>query len=234
MAKSNVTCPNCRARYSVDDSSLGKRSKCAKCGTAFVLAREASGTASPVRSADPATPSPHVRGPAAGEPAVAGSNKAAQSVCPAASQQQNGMEKHDAEPSINRPPLPILCSNCRSRHMVASGQLGHTMTCDKCNAAFVVADLDISTLPSTFLGNPTHYREVFKTAALASAYRNKVMEAAGGKITLINLAMTFKDHAETSSRGYWQAGVGAQVARDLCRGRNESAVSWRAPATCRR
>jgi predicted Zn finger-like uncharacterized protein len=37
MAKTQVTCPGCQKNYQVDDSLLGKRARCARCKTSFVL-----------------------------------------------------------------------------------------------------------------------------------------------------------------------------------------------------
>ena len=37
MAKISVTCPQCRAKYSIDESHLGKRARCKKCGETFVI-----------------------------------------------------------------------------------------------------------------------------------------------------------------------------------------------------
>ena len=52
MAKTNVACPNCRARYSVDDTTIGKKGKCAKCGNAFFLRNDVNGVP-PALSPDP-------------------------------------------------------------------------------------------------------------------------------------------------------------------------------------
>jgi len=37
MAKITVTCPKCSARYNVEDSNLGRKGQCSKCGTSFLL-----------------------------------------------------------------------------------------------------------------------------------------------------------------------------------------------------
>jgi len=38
MAGIRVACPKCSAQYSIDEANLGKRARCKRCGTAFVLA----------------------------------------------------------------------------------------------------------------------------------------------------------------------------------------------------
>jgi len=38
MAKHTVECPQCGASYNIDESKLGKRGRCAKCGNSFTLA----------------------------------------------------------------------------------------------------------------------------------------------------------------------------------------------------
>jgi predicted Zn finger-like uncharacterized protein len=49
MPKVRVHCPNCRSGYDVDEAVLGKKSKCPKCETRFVLTRSA-GSVSPGES----------------------------------------------------------------------------------------------------------------------------------------------------------------------------------------
>ena len=39
MAVVSVTCPHCQTRYRMEETVLGKKGRCKKCGTAFVLAR---------------------------------------------------------------------------------------------------------------------------------------------------------------------------------------------------
>ena len=46
MAKIKVTCPNCSAQYSVDDSHAGKQGRCQKCKATFVIGNAASPAAS--------------------------------------------------------------------------------------------------------------------------------------------------------------------------------------------
>ena len=43
MAKITVTCPKCSARYSVEESHVGKTGQCGKCSTSFVLERPVAG-----------------------------------------------------------------------------------------------------------------------------------------------------------------------------------------------
>ena len=37
MAKVNINCPKCKARFKVDEASIGKKGRCQKCGERFVI-----------------------------------------------------------------------------------------------------------------------------------------------------------------------------------------------------
>ena len=44
--KCRVSCPDCSARFKVDESRIGKRAKCRSCGVVFVISRDHAGVAS--------------------------------------------------------------------------------------------------------------------------------------------------------------------------------------------
>src|SRR4051812_27761156 len=43
MPKVKVTCPNCSATYTIEDTLLGKKGRCKKCQTSFVVTRWSAG-----------------------------------------------------------------------------------------------------------------------------------------------------------------------------------------------
>jgi predicted Zn finger-like uncharacterized protein len=54
----DAPCPNCGTLYTVRRDLIGKRTKCTRCGTPFVIAEMAPAQAAPSSPPPPATPSP--------------------------------------------------------------------------------------------------------------------------------------------------------------------------------
>jgi len=58
MTKVTVSCPECQSRYQVDESQLGKRARCKKCDTRFVLSAPEIELDTPVDEPATSQPSP--------------------------------------------------------------------------------------------------------------------------------------------------------------------------------
>ena len=125
MAKHTVECPQCGASYKIDETKLGKKGRCSKCGNSFILA-----SASTVQSA---TAPPRPKRKSFLDEAKERSDTAAQ---------QPPRRKTRGQDSMRRCTVETTCGKCGTILAVPDDRVGKKGRCPKCNAVFLIPEID--------------------------------------------------------------------------------------------
>ena len=121
MAKHTVKCPQCGASYKIDETKLGKKGRCSKCGNSFILA-----VASTIQSGV-APPHPNRKS------FLDKAKERADAPAP-----QPPLRKTRRPDSMRRGRMETTCEKCGAVLTVPDDRIGKKGRCPKCNAVFLI------------------------------------------------------------------------------------------------